>query len=113
MCRGAARCDWVASGREPAALRMTLAPHASRASAALLHAALRRYRGGVLGVAGFSAAANLLLLVAPVYMLLIYDRVLPSASYPTLLALTGVAVFLLSGFGLLDWVRQRLMTAWR
>ncbi len=89
---------------------MTLSPHAGRTSAAPLHAALRRCRGGLLGVAGFSAAANVLLLVAPVYMLQIYDRVLPSASHATLLALTGVAVFLLSCFGLLDWVRQRLMT---
>ena len=47
----------------------------------------------------------MLLLVAPVYMLQISDRVLPSASHTTLLALTGVAVFLSSCFGLLDWVR--------
>ena len=60
-------------------------------------------------MAVFSAAANVLLLVAPVYMLHIYDRVLPSASHATLIALTGVAVFLLSCFGLLDWIRQRLM----
>ena len=61
-------------------------------------------------MAGFSAAANVLLLVAPVYMLQISDRVLPSASHATLIALTGVAVFLLGCFGLLDWIRQRLMT---
>ena len=61
-------------------------------------------------MAVFSAAANVLLLVAPVYMLQIYDRVLPSASHATLIALTGVAVFLLCCFGLLDWIRQRLMT---
>lgn len=61
-------------------------------------------------MATFSTAANVRLLVAPVYMLQVYDRVLPSASYPTLLALTGVTVFLLSCLGLLDWVRQRLMT---
>ena len=35
---------------------------------------------------------------------------LPSASHATLIALTGVAVFLLSCFGPLDWIRQRLMT---
>ena len=57
----------------------------------------------------FSAFANVLMLVAPVYMLQMYDRVLTSASYETLIALTVVAVFLLSCFGLLDWVRQRLM----
>ena len=89
---------------------MVCVPPACRAPAPPLQTALRRCRGGVLGVAGFSAAANVLLLVAPVYMLQIYDRVLPSASHATLIALTGVAVFLLSRFGLLDWIRQRLMT---
>ena len=61
-------------------------------------------------MAGFSAVANVLLLVAPVSMVQISDRVLPSASHATLIALTGVAVFLLCCFGLLDWIRQRLMT---
>lgn len=89
---------------------MAFSPRAGRASSAPLQAALRRCRGGVLGVAGFSAAANVLLLVAPVYMSQISDRMLPSASHAVPIALTGVAVFLLSGFGLLDWIRQRLMT---
>ena len=79
--------------------------HPQQTKAAPLHAALRRCRGGLLGVAGFSAAADMLLLVAPVSMLQSYDRVLPSASHATLIALTGDAVFLLSCFGLLDWVR--------
>ena len=89
---------------------MAISSHAGRALAPPLQRALRRCRGGLLGVAVFSAAANVLLLVVPVYMLQIYDRVLPSASHATLIALTGVAVFLLSCFGLLDWIRQRLMT---
>ena len=62
-----------------------------------------------MGVTLFSAMANILMLVAPVYMLQMYDRVLTSASYETLIVLTAVAVFLLACFGLLDWVRQRLM----
>lgn len=74
-----------------------------------LGSALARCRGGFLWVAIFSAFANLLMLVSPVYMLQIYDRVLTSASYETLVALTAVAVFLLVCFGLLDWARQRLM----
>ena len=89
---------------------MVSAPPAGRVPAPPLQTALRRCRGGVFGVAVFSAAANVLLLVAPVYMLQISDRVLPSASHATLIALTGVAVFLLCCFGLLDWTRQRLMT---
>lgn len=78
-------------------------------TATRLQAALSRCRGGFVGVLLFSAMANLLMLVAPVYMLQMYDRVLTSASYETLIALTVVAVFLLACFGLLDWVRQRLM----
>ena len=74
-----------------------------------MQAALRRCRKGFVGVTLFSAFANILMLVAPVYMLQMYDRVLTSASYETLIVLTVVAVFLLSCFGLLDWVRQRLM----
>lgn len=49
------------------------------------------------------------MLVSPVYMLQIYDRVLTSSSRETLIALTVVAVFLLLCFGGLDWVRQRMM----
>ena len=71
--------------------------------------ALRRCRSSFVGVTLFSACANILMLVAPVYMLQMYDRVLTSASFETLIVLTVVAVFLLSCFGLLDWVRQRLM----
>ena len=55
--------------------------------------------------AGFSAAANVLLLMAPGYLLQIPDRVLPSASHATLIVLTGVAVFLSSCFGLPDCAR--------
>jgi PrtD family type I secretion system ABC transporter len=74
-----------------------------------LQAALRRCRKGFVGVTVFSAMANILMLVAPVYMLQMYDRVLTSASFETLIVLTVIAVFLLACFGLLDWVRQRLM----
>ena len=100
------RCDCIRRN----SYRMVSVPPAGRASAPPLQRSLRRCRGGLLGVAVFSAAANVLLLVAPVYMLQTYDRVLPSASHATLIALTGVAVFLLCCFGLLDWIRQRLMT---
>ena len=74
-----------------------------------MQAAMRRCRKGFVGVTLFSAMANILMLVAPVYMLQMYDRVLTSASFETLIVLTVVAVFLLACFGLLDWVRQRLM----
>ena len=73
-----------------------------------MRAALNRYRGGFIAIAVFSALVNILMLVSPIYMLQMYDRVLTSASTETLLMLTLIAVFLLACFGLLDWVRQRL-----
>ena len=75
----------------------------------VLRAAVARSRSGFAAAAVFSAFANALMLVSPIYMLQIYDRVLTSASVETLIALTAVAVFLLACFGGLDWVRQRLM----
>ena len=73
-----------------------------------MRAALNKYRGGFIAIALFSALVNILMLVSPIYMLQMYDRVLTSASTETLLMLTLIAVFLLACFGLLDWVRQRL-----
>jgi len=51
--------------------------------------------------AGFSLVANLLLLVSPLYMLQVYDRVLVSGSRATLILLSGLALGLLDvGLGL-------------
>ena len=74
-----------------------------------LRAALNQYRGGFAAIAVFSSLVNILMLVSPVYMLQMYDRVLTSGSGDTLLMLTLIAVFLLVCFGFLEWVRQRLM----
>ena len=74
-----------------------------------LRAALDKYRGGFIAIAAFSSLVNILMLVSPVYMLQMYDRVLTSLSLETLGMLTIIAVFLLACFGLLEWVRQRLM----
>jgi PrtD family type I secretion system ABC transporter len=56
----------------------------------------------------FSLAINLLLLVAPLYMLQVYDRVLTSGSLDTLIWLTVIAVFLLSVYGAAEAGRRRL-----
>ena len=74
-----------------------------------LRAALNQYRGGFIAIAAFSSLVNILMLVSPVYMLQMYDRVLTSGSGETLAMLTLIAVFLLVCFGFLEWVRQRLM----
>jgi ATP-binding cassette subfamily C protein len=53
----------------------------------------------------FSGAMNLLLLVLPLYMLQVYDRVIPSNSLDTLVYLTLLALAALLCFGLLEIVR--------
>ncbi len=56
----------------------------------------------------FSVFVNLLMLTAPIYMLQIYDRVLPSRSEETLLALTLLIAVLFALMGVLDYVRGRI-----
>lgn len=58
----------------------------------------------------FSTFANLLMLTGPLYMLLVYDRVMTSRSVETLLALTGLAAFLFLIMGVLDFARGRIMS---
>ncbi len=62
----------------------------------------------LIALALFSALVNFLMLTGPVFMLLVYDLVLPSHSWETLLALTLAAGFLFVIFGLLEQVRGRL-----
>ena len=62
-----------------------------------------------LGVALFSACVNLLMLSVPMYMMQVYDRVLPTSNVDTLLALSAMVVIGLAVFGLLDAVRNRVL----
>jgi len=56
----------------------------------------------------FSAAVNLLMLTGPLFMLLVYDRVLPSNSVETLVSLLMLAAFLYALQAVLDVCRARL-----
>jgi ATP-binding cassette subfamily C protein len=57
----------------------------------------------------FSAMSNILMLTGSIFMLEIYDRVLPSRSVSTLIALLALAAGLYGALGLLDLVRGRVM----
>lgn len=57
----------------------------------------------------FSLFINLFQLIFPIYMLLIYDKVLTSYSLPTLLVITVVALGALLTMALLDIVRSRIL----
>ncbi len=71
--------------------------------------AIRRCYTALLGVAGFSGVINVLALTGSLYMLQIYDRVLPSRSVPTLVGLTILLAVLYFANGLLDFCRVRIM----
>jgi ATP-binding cassette subfamily C protein/ATP-binding cassette subfamily C protein EexD len=70
---------------------------------------LRSYRSVLGSVVVFSAAINILMFVGPLYMLQVYDRVLQSRSEMTLLVLTGIAVAMLALYGVLEWIRSRVL----
>ncbi|WP_300556099.1 ATP-binding cassette domain-containing protein [Maricaulis sp.] len=68
-----------------------------------------RLRPHLRWLAGFSLAVNILLLVSPLYMLQVYDRVLSSGSYDTLIWLSILAVFLLAIYGAAEIGRRRVL----
>ncbi|WP_341368017.1 type I secretion system permease/ATPase [Yoonia sp. BS5-3] len=57
----------------------------------------------------FSFFVNLLMLTGPLYMLNVYDRVLSSRSFETLMTLSVLVAFLYGMMGILDFVRGRVM----
>jgi ATP-binding cassette, subfamily C, type I secretion system permease/ATPase len=74
-----------------------------------LSAALARCKTAFLGIGLFSCLINLLMLTGPLFMLQVYDRVLPSRSIPTLVALALLAGTLYLFQGILDSIRGRLL----
>src|SRR6201995_3378945 len=71
--------------------------------------ALRACRGAFLGVGVMSCVVNLLYLTGSIFMLEVYDRVLPSRSVPTLIGLIILASFLYIAQGILDMIRGRIL----
>ncbi|EGF91073.1 alkaline protease secretion ATP-binding protein aprD [Asticcacaulis biprosthecium C19] len=69
--------------------------------------ALRRY---VTAAAGFTLAINLLMLVSPLHMIQVYDRVLTSGSVDTLVLITGLAVVLLLVYAVADAGRKSIFS---
>jgi ATP-binding cassette subfamily C protein len=74
-----------------------------------LAAALHACKGALLGVLAFSGLMNILTLTGPVFMLQIYDRVVPSRSVPTLIGLAAFAIFLYAALGFFDQLRARVL----
>lgn len=71
--------------------------------------ALKSCRTHLVWVAAFSAFVNILYLTPTLYMMQVYDRVVPTGSLTTLALITGAALLALGSLALLDWVRGRLL----
>ncbi|NTA39634.1 type I secretion system permease/ATPase [Agrobacterium salinitolerans] len=65
--------------------------------------------GAFIGIGLMSALVNILYLTGSLFMMEVYDRVLPSRSLPTLVALFAIVVVLYAFQGLFDAVRGRLL----
>src|SRR3979411_2991261 len=71
--------------------------------------ALHACRNAFIGVGAMSCMINLLYLTGSIFMLEVYDRVLPSRSIPTLIGLLILACGLYVAQGVLDLVRGRIL----
>ena len=58
----------------------------------------------------FSAVINVLMLAGPLFMLQVYDRVLTSGSFPTLIALSIITAVLYAIIGMLELARSRIIS---
>jgi PrtD family type I secretion system ABC transporter len=71
--------------------------------------ALAACRGAFYGTALISGMSNILMLTGAMFMLEIYDRVLPSRSMATLVGLLVLAATLFTALGILDAIRGRIL----
>jgi ATP-binding cassette, subfamily C, type I secretion system permease/ATPase len=85
--------------------------HSTHSSAAAeLSTALASCHSAFFATGLISAMSNVLMLTGAIFMLQVYDRVLPSRSVPTLIGLAILAVGLYAALGLLDLIRGRILT---
>ena len=86
-----------------------LGPLREQPASSELAAALGACRRAFLAIALFSGMSNLLMLSGALFMLEIYDRVLPSRSVPTLVALLILVAGLYAAQGVIDMIRSRIL----
>lgn len=68
-----------------------------------------RYRKGFVTVALLSALLNILVLAGSLYLMMVYDSVLPSHSLPTLFGLLGLLLFVYAFQGVMDNMRTNIL----
>ena len=74
-----------------------------------LGSALGACRGAFISIGLISAMTNILMLTGSIFMLEIYDRVLPSRSVPTLVGMAILAGGLFAALAILDLIRGRIL----
>lgn len=74
-----------------------------------MRAGIAQCRSHLIAAAAFSALVNILYIAPTVYMLQVYDRVVPTQGVQTLLFLTLILVFALACLSVLDRIRSRLL----
>lgn len=85
-------------------------PKAASAEPSFITEALHRTKRAMWYVLGFSLCSNLLLLALPIYSLQVLDRVISSASIPTLVYLTIIAILAFAFYGIFNLVRSSILT---
>jgi ATP-binding cassette subfamily C protein len=90
-------------------MQLLLPPAAKSEIQSELSTALSACRSAFIATGVFSGMSNVLMLTGAIFMLEIYDRVLPSHSVPTLIALIVIAAALYTALGVLDLIRGRIL----
>ena len=80
-----------------------------RASKSELGSALMKLRGGLLSIALLSACINVLTLGGSLYLMMVYDRVLPAQSLPTLFSLFVMIAIAYIFYGAFDVMRSQML----
>ena len=70
---------------------------------------LKKFKSIFFQVGIFSFFINLLMLAAPIYMLAVYDIVMPAKSIDTLLVVTAIIILFFISMGILDFIRSKIL----
>ena len=74
-----------------------------------IRAALAKLRGGFGAIVALSAFINLLTITGSLYLMLVYDRVLPAQSLPTLFSVFAMVLVAYAFYGAFDAQRSRML----
>jgi ATP-binding cassette subfamily C protein len=74
-----------------------------------IRAALAKLRGGFGAIIALSAFINLLTITGSLYLMLVYDRVLPSQSLPTLFSVFAMVLIAYGFYGVFDALRSKML----